>query len=95
MQTIKINGIAVNINHYTREQTMQYSKAVDIWQLTENQTRKLQVGQWVFAGNTKNIGRFLGVKKSGTVVVAWHGNASFQKSYNGYIQQLLNYARAN
>ena len=74
---------------------MQCKKALDIWQLTDNQVKKLQVGQWVFAGNVKNTGRFLGVKKSGTVVVAWQGNASFQKSYNEYIQQLLNYARAN
>ena len=72
---------------------MQYKKALDIWQLTENQIRKLQVGQWVFAGTTKNTGRFLGIKKSGTVVVSWQGNASFQKSYKGYIQQLLNYAK--
>lgn len=74
---------------------MQYTKAIDIWQLTDDQIRKLQVGQWVFAGNTKNIGRFLGIKKSNTVVVAWQGNASFQESYRGYVQQLLNYAKAN
>lgn len=72
---------------------MQYSKPVDIWQLSDKQIKQLQVGQWVFAGESKNIGRFLGVKKSNTVVVAWQGNASFQESYKGYIQTLLNYAR--
>jgi hypothetical protein len=72
---------------------MQYSKPVDIWQLSDKQIKKLQVGQWVYAGESKNIGRFLGVKKSNTVVVAWQGNASFQESYKGYIQTLLNYAR--
>jgi hypothetical protein len=74
---------------------MQYSKPVDIWQLSDKQIKQLQVGQWIFAGNSKNIGRFLGVKKSNTVVVAWQGNASFQKSYSDYIQILLNYARGN
>lgn len=74
---------------------MKYQKAIDIWQLTNLQIRKLQVGQWVFASDAKNIGRFLGVKKSDIVVVAWHGNARFQESYNGYIRQLLNYAKAN
>ncbi len=74
---------------------MQYQKSVDIWQLSDKQIKQLQVGQWIFAGDTKNIGRFLGVKKSNTVVVAWHGNASFQESYSGYIQTLLNYARGN
>jgi len=72
---------------------MRYSKPVDIWQLSDKQIKQLQVGQWVFAGESKNIGRFLGIKKSNTVVVAWQGNASFQESYKGYIQTLLNYAR--
>jgi len=72
---------------------MQYQKAIDIWQLSDKQIKQLQVGQWVFGGESKNLGRFLGVKKSNTVVVAWQGNANFQESYKGYIQQLLNYAR--
>jgi len=72
---------------------MRYSKPVDIWQLSDKQIKRLQVGQWIYAGDSKNIGRFLGVKKSNTVVVAWQGNASFQESYKGYIQTLLNYAR--
>jgi hypothetical protein len=91
-QTTKIDVIAVLFKHY-KGAKMRYKKSVDIWQLSDKQIKKLQVGQWVFAGDTKNIGRFLGVKKSNTVVVAWHGNASFQKSYKGYIQTLLNYAR--
>ena len=74
---------------------MQYSKAIDIWQLTDKQIKHLQIGQWIYGGESKNLGRFLGVKKSGTIVVAWQGNASFQKSYNDYIQSLLNYAKAN
>lgn len=74
---------------------MLYSKPVDIWQLSDAQIKKLQVGQWIYGGEPKNLGRFLGVKKSRTVVVAWQGNASFQDSYNGYIQALLNYARGN
>lgn len=74
---------------------MQYSKAINIWNLSDNEIKKLQVGQWIFGGDSKNLGRFLGVKKSGTVVVAWNGNAKFQVCYNGYIKQLLNYAKAN
>ena len=74
---------------------MQYQKALDIWQLSDKSIKQLQCGQWIYGGESKNLGRFLGVKKSGTVVVAWQGNASFQKSYNGYIQALLNYAKAN
>jgi hypothetical protein len=74
---------------------MQYQKAIDIWQLSDKQIKQLQVGQWIFGGEPKNLGRFLGVKKSNTVVVAWHGNASFQKSYSDYIQTLLNYAKGN
>ena len=74
---------------------MRYQKALDIWRLTDKQIQNLQTGQWIYGGNDKNLGRFLGVKKSGTVVVAWQGNASFQKSYIQYIKQLLNYAKAN
>jgi hypothetical protein len=55
----------------------------------------LQRGQWVHGGEINNKGRFLGMKKSGTVVVAWNGNAHQQSSYMGYIKMLLNYAKSN
>jgi hypothetical protein len=74
---------------------MRYQKALDIWQLSDKSIKQLQTGQWIYGGDQKNLGRFLGVKKSGIVVVAWQGNASFQKSYIDYIKQLLNYAKAN
>lgn len=72
---------------------MKYKKAVDIWALSNEQIKKLQGGQWVYAGEPNNKGRFLGMKKSGTLVVAWNGNASQQKSYMGYIKTLANYAK--
>lgn len=73
---------------------MRYQKAINIWNMQDNEIKKLQSGQWVYGGELKNKGMFLGVKKSGTVVVAWLGNAKFQDSYKGYIKALSQYARA-
>lgn len=74
---------------------MRYQKIVDLWKLTEAETRKLQPGQWVFAG--ENIpfarGKFWGVKPSGTVVVAWQGNARTTSiGWTAYQRNLRNYA---
>ena len=68
-----------------------YQKTIDIWALTLDQTRKLRRGQWVSGGG--NMGRFWGVKPSGTVVVAWYHNARNSGNYNGYNRNLLNYAK--
>lgn len=59
---------------------------------------KCQRGQWVYLGNKNDKlsrGRFYGVKKSGTVVVAWQGNAKSAENYNEYQQTLLNYAKGD
>ena len=72
---------------------MRYIKAFDIYKLSENTYKDIMVGQWIFAGDISNKGRFLGVKKSGTVVVAWHNNAKQQKDYAGYIAALLAYSK--
>jgi hypothetical protein len=73
---------------------MKYQKAINIWNMSDSEIKKLQSGQWVYGDNVNNKGMFLGMKKSGTIVVAWLGNASQQKSYKGYIKALSNYAKA-
>lgn len=73
---------------------MRYQKAINIWKMSDSEIKKLQAGQWVYGDDIKNKGMYLGVKKSGTVVVAWLGNASKQNNYQGYIKALSQYARA-
>jgi hypothetical protein len=74
---------------------MKYQKSINIWAISDKEISALQAGQWVYGGELRNQGRFLGMKKSGTIVVAWYGNANQQSSYNGYIKMLRNYAKAN
>jgi hypothetical protein len=78
-----------------------FTKAVDIWATPVEQ---LQPGQWVFAGTDEGAGsptrgRFLGVKPSGSIVVAWMGNArSHRRSpegIKGYLASLRNYAKGH
>lgn len=71
---------------------MRYTKTVDISRLTETQLRALHIGQWVYTDSVTR-GRFWGVKPSGTVVVAWQGNAKGHTNYWQYQRALLNYAR--
>lgn len=73
---------------------MKYQKAINIWKLSDSEIKKLQAGQWVYGDDIKNKGMYLGMKQSGTVVVAWLGNATQQDNYRGYIKALSNYARA-
>lgn len=73
---------------------MKYQKILDVWALTHEQIAKLQPGQWVKAGaSDTQRGVYLGTKPSGTVVVAWYGNAKGH-NYRAYIQTLRAYARA-
>ena len=74
---------------------MKFLKAMDIQALDEAQRKRLQVGQWVYAGNKSCMGKFLGVKRCGTVVVAWQGNAKRRGagSVTSYWHDLLQYAR--
>jgi hypothetical protein len=73
---------------------MLYTTSQDIWAMTESQMRQMQPGQWVHAGRIEDKGMFLGVKTSGSVVVAWAGNA---RSHGGnraaYIKSLRQYAK--
>ncbi len=69
---------------------MKYQKAINIWNISDSEIKKLQAGQWVYGADMNNQGMYLGMKKSGTVVVAWLGNANQQDSYRGYIRALAN-----
>jgi hypothetical protein len=70
---------------------MRYTKTVNIWNTAPE---SLQVGQWVTAGtDPTSKGIYLGVKPSGSVVVAWYMNAKGQKNFRQYIQTLRHYAR--
>jgi hypothetical protein len=73
---------------------MKYQKACNIWKMSDNAIKALQAGQWVYGDDIKNKGMYLGIKPSGTVVVAWLGNASKQANYKGYIKALSNYAKS-
>jgi len=68
---------------------MKYTKTVNIW---NTNPATLQVGQWVTAGtDPTSKGIYLGVKPSGSVVVAWYHNAK-SNQYKSYIRTLRNYA---
>jgi len=72
---------------------MKYSKAFDIWQVSENALAQVQPGQWVYAGTPENKGIFLGVKPSGSIVCAWHNiGKNCKLGFYGYIRTLRNYA---
>jgi len=75
---------------------MRYTKVIDIGAMTEQQIRQLQPGQWVYTGTDGPAwrGRFWGVKPSGTVVVAWQGNATKSGDWRHYQKQLRSYACA-
>lgn len=72
---------------------MKFLPAFNIWAVPAELLAKAQPGQWVYAGNPEDRGIFLGVKRSGTIVVAWHGNAKNQSSYRDYVNTLRQYAK--
>lgn len=71
---------------------MKYAKTINIWEMSPEALTTLQIGQWVTAGGSKGI--FLGVKKSGSVVVAWYHNALRYKNFREYVRTLRNYAKS-
>jgi hypothetical protein len=73
---------------------MKFTHAFDIWSVPVDLLKHAQPGQWVYAGNKADKGRFLGVKRSGTVLVAWQGNTQRQADKAGYIKTLRSYAKA-
>ena len=72
---------------------MKYRRAFNIWDVSAQMIPNIQPGQWVFAGSRDSMGRFLGVKPSGSVVVGWKGNAAAHKSPRAYNRALRDYAR--
>ncbi len=74
---------------------MKYSTAINIWNVKQNDLSKLQVGQWVYAGDKTDKGIFLGVKPSGSVVCAWYRNAQNSGDFKNYVKTLRTYAKNN
>lgn len=74
---------------------MKYQKVIRIGSLCAEQIQKLQPGQWVYADTDSPLGRgrFWGVKPSGSVVVAWQGNAKQKPNWAEYQTALRTYAR--
>ena len=75
---------------------MKYTKTVNIGSMSESEIRQLQPGQWVYTGTDGPMwrGRFWGVKPTGTVIVAWQGNATKSGNWRSYQRQLRLYAQA-
>ena len=70
---------------------MKFTKSLYIWALTPSQIASLQPGQWVYAKYPTDKGRYFGVKPSGSVVVAWHGNTR-KGARRSYYRTLRDYA---
>jgi len=72
-----------------------YQKTVNVWNISHSELGSLQVGQWVSAGlpdsARSNCGRFYGVRPSGSVVVAWNGNA--RGHWAAYQRAVYNFAK--
>jgi hypothetical protein len=78
------------------EAVMKFTDTINIWELSQKQIAKLKPGQWVSAGqlDANNKGIFCGVKKSGSVVVAWEYNARATGNFRQYVDTLMNYAKS-
>jgi hypothetical protein len=63
---------------------MQYKQAINVYSTTEDRLKKLQPGQWVYAGDKSVMGRFCRVKQNGVVVVSWAGNMKHFQTLNQY-----------
>jgi hypothetical protein len=72
---------------------MKYQSIFNVWDIPADLLKHVQAGQMVYAGDKSNKGRFLGVRKSGSVVVAWQGNVQSHSDKVGYIKTLRNYAK--
>lgn len=68
-----------------------YTKAVDIWAMTDEAIALLQPGQWVYAGDRSQMGRFLG--QGATTVVAWASRHPKGKRYRDYLKKYAQYGR--
>lgn len=71
---------------------MKYQPMFNIWAIPEAKVKNIKRGQWVHAGDRANKGIFLGVRKSGVVVVAWYYNAK-RDNWREYIKALTAYSK--
>jgi len=57
---------------------MKFKPTFDVWPLSQAERAAIQPGQWVTAGPRADAprGQYLGQKKSGVDVVAWHRSRS-------------------
>ena len=70
-----------------------YVTAFNVWGADNATLASALPGQWVYAGDRSSMGRFYGVKSSGTVVVAWLGNARKHAMQREYFRTIYNYAQ--
>jgi len=68
---------------------MKYQAAINIWNLTEQERKALQIGQWVYAGDPSNKGRFYG--QGCSTVVAWLGNG--KNRWTNYCRAIHQYGQ--
>jgi len=66
---------------------MRYTRAFNIWNLSDEQRKRIPIGQWVYAGDPSNKGRFYGQGR--TTVVAWLGNG--RGRWRSYCEMIKNY----
>lgn len=68
-----------------------FKPMLDIWELSDEKRAALQPGQWVYAGERDNFGRFYGQgERSSVTVVAWRGN--YQGRFRTYTKAIRDYA---
>lgn len=76
---------------------MRYRPTLDLWTLSPDARAALPIGQWVSAGapdaSRANCGRWCGVTRGGSEVVAWNGNARKHASPAAYRHLLRTYAK--
>jgi len=68
---------------------MKFKPAINIWTLNDVERATLQIGQWVYAGDRSNMGRFYGQGRS--TVVAWCGNG--RGRWRSYTSAIRDYGR--
>jgi hypothetical protein len=74
---------------------MKYQSIFNVWDIPADLLKHVQAGQMVYAGDRSNRGRFLGVRGSGTIVVAWQRNVEAQSDRRGYLKTLREYAKGS
>lgn len=70
---------------------MRFTKAVDVWALSDDERRRLQPGQWVFCGEPQYLGRFYAQSETTTVVAHLNGH---RKGWPSYCRTIRDYGRS-